>query len=80
MQHALDLAIRLLVAPGQPVLVESPTYPNALATLAARRARVLTYGLDGSGWDADLLLATPAPEPAAPGLPGTGVPEPDRRA
>ncbi|HET8659232.1 MAG TPA: PLP-dependent aminotransferase family protein, partial [Micromonosporaceae bacterium] len=57
-QHALDLVLRLLAAPGQPVLVESPTYPNALAGLATRRARVATYGLPDGGWDADLLLAT----------------------
>ncbi|HKT03543.1 MAG TPA: PLP-dependent aminotransferase family protein [Rugosimonospora sp.] len=57
-QHALDLAVRLLLPPAQRVLVESPTYPNALATLSARRARVLTYGLDESGWDAELLLST----------------------
>ncbi|HLL65964.1 MAG TPA: PLP-dependent aminotransferase family protein [Micromonosporaceae bacterium] len=57
-QHALDLVLRLLVAPGQRVLVESPTYPNALAAFAAARARVTSYGLAPDGWDADLLLAT----------------------
>lgn len=57
-QHALDLALRLLVPVAQPVLVESPTYPNALAAFAARRARVLTYGLDENGWDAELLLSS----------------------
>lgn len=57
-QHALDLVIRLLVAPGQSVLVESPTYPNALAGLGVRRARIATYGLPDSGWDPDLLLGT----------------------
>lgn len=55
-QHALDLVIRLLVAPGAPVLVETPTYPNALASLSARRARIATHGMDRSGWDAELLL------------------------
>ncbi len=55
-QHALDLAVRLLAPPAQPVLVESPTYPNALAALGARRSRVLTVGFDDQGWDADLLL------------------------
>ncbi|MFF5172123.1 PLP-dependent aminotransferase family protein [Micromonospora sp. NPDC000089] len=57
-QHALDLVLRLALAPGGNVLVESPTYPNALAALAARRARIATHGLaaDGAGWDADLLL------------------------
>ncbi|OLE21197.1 MAG: GntR family transcriptional regulator [Actinobacteria bacterium 13_1_20CM_3_71_11] len=57
-QQALDLALRLLVPAGQPVLVETPTYPNALAAVVARRGRLLTHGLADSGWDADLLLAT----------------------
>ncbi|WBB91835.1 PLP-dependent aminotransferase family protein [Verrucosispora sp. WMMC514] len=59
-QHALDLVLRLVLAPGGGVLVESPSYPNALAALAARRARITTYGLatDADGWDADLLLGT----------------------
>jgi len=57
-QHAVDLATRLLVGPGQGVLVESPTYPNVLATLAGRRARVLTHGMAGLDWDDDLLLDT----------------------
>lgn len=57
-QHALDLAVRLLVPPGSAVLTESPTYPNALAAFGARRARVHTYGLDRGGWDDELLLGT----------------------
>ncbi|MEV8507737.1 PLP-dependent aminotransferase family protein [Actinoplanes sp. NPDC051475] len=57
-QQALDLVLRLSVPAGAPVLVESPTYPNALAALSARRARISTHGLDaGSGWDGELLLA-----------------------
>lgn len=56
--HALDLVIRLLLPPGSSVLVESPTYPNALAALAARRARVSTHGLGEAGWDPDLLLGS----------------------
>jgi DNA-binding transcriptional MocR family regulator len=57
-QHALDLVLRLTVPAGAGVLVESPTYPNALAALSARRARIATHGLaaDGDGWDAELLL------------------------
>ncbi|MEV4412197.1 PLP-dependent aminotransferase family protein [Catellatospora sp. NPDC049609] len=54
--HALDLILRLQVPVGSSVLVESPTYPNALAALAARRARISTHGLDEAGWDAELLL------------------------
>ncbi len=56
-QHALDLVLRLCVPAGAPVLVESPTYPNALAALAARRARISTHGIDAAtGWDSELLL------------------------
>ena len=41
-QQAMDLLVRLFAAPGQRVLVEAPTYPNALTALAERRHRVLT--------------------------------------
>jgi DNA-binding transcriptional MocR family regulator len=57
-QQAMDLLVRLFAAPGQRVLVEAPTYPNALTALAERRHRVLTYNLDATGWDADLMLST----------------------
>ncbi|GGN77674.1 putative GntR-family regulatory protein [Actinoplanes lobatus] len=56
-QQALDLVLRLSVPVGAPVLVETPTYPNALAALAARRARISTHGLDAeAGWDGEMLL------------------------
>lgn len=56
-QQALDLVLRLLCPPGSPVLVEAPTYPNALAALSARRARISTHGLDtATGWDGEMLL------------------------
>jgi DNA-binding transcriptional MocR family regulator len=54
---AIDLLLRLLVSPGQTVLVESPSYPNAIAAMRAHRARLVTDNLDpATGWDADLLL------------------------
>ncbi|MBB2941576.1 DNA-binding transcriptional MocR family regulator [Actinoplanes lutulentus] len=56
-QQALDLVLRLSVPVGAPVLVETPTYPNALAALAARRARISTHGLDiETGWDGEMML------------------------
>jgi DNA-binding transcriptional MocR family regulator len=56
-QQALDLVLRLSLPAGSPVLVESPTYPNALAALSARRARISTHGLDAAtGWDGEMLL------------------------
>lgn len=54
--HALDLILRLQVPVGASVLVESPTYPNALAAFAGRRARISTHGMDEGGWDPELLL------------------------
>jgi DNA-binding transcriptional MocR family regulator len=57
-QHALDLVLRLLVAPGQRVLLETPTYPNALTAVIASRARITGYALGDTGWDDDLLLST----------------------
>jgi len=56
-QQALDLVLRLTVQAGNGVLMESPTYPNALAALSARRARITTHGLDtDAGWDGELLF------------------------
>jgi DNA-binding transcriptional MocR family regulator len=58
-QQALDLVLRLSVPPGANVLVESPTYPNALAALSGRRARISTSGLDATaGWDGEMLLGS----------------------
>jgi DNA-binding transcriptional MocR family regulator len=57
-QQALDLVLRLSVPAGSPALVEAPTYPNALAALSARRARINTHGLDtATGWDGEMLLS-----------------------
>jgi len=57
-QQALDLVLRLSVPAGSAVLIETPTYPNALAALAARRARIIAHGVDpATGWDAELLLS-----------------------
>ncbi|WP_035804907.1 MocR-like transcription factor YczR [Kitasatospora mediocidica] len=55
--HALGLVIRLLSRPGDSVLVDSPTYPNALDTIRALRRRPLTVGLGMDGWDTDVLEA-----------------------
>ena len=58
-QHALDLILRLLVPPGAGVLMESPTYPNSLAAVTARGARLTTQTVDpATGWDEELLLDT----------------------
>ena len=56
-QHAFDLLLRCLVSPLDPVLVESPTYPNALDALARARARVVAVGLAPEGWDIEAFVA-----------------------
>ncbi len=57
-QHAMDLVLRCLVSPLDPVLVESPTYPNALDALVRARARIVPVALTRDGWDIDLLVAS----------------------
>ena len=56
-QHAMDLVLRCLASPLDPVLVETPTYPNALDALTRARTRVVAVGLAPDGWDTELLLA-----------------------
>ena len=55
-QHAFDLLLRCLASPLDPVLVESPTYPNALDALARARARVVPVGLAPGGWDIEAFV------------------------
>jgi DNA-binding transcriptional MocR family regulator len=59
-QNAIALALAALTGPGDRVLVEHPTYPNALDAVAARGARAVPVPMsphaDGTGtWDLDLL-------------------------
>ena len=57
-QHALMLALRTLVSPGDRVLVEHPTYPNALEAVRRGSARPVPVPLDDDGWDTALLART----------------------
>ena len=57
-QHALMLALRTLVSPGDRVLVEHPTYPNALEAVRRGSARPVPMPLDDDGWDTALLGRT----------------------
>ena len=57
-QHAFGLVLRTLTVPGDRVLVENPTYPNALDAVRAAHARTIAVGLDAdTGWDVDALGA-----------------------
>lgn len=62
-QHAISLALLALTSPGDRVLVEHPSYPNALDAVRARGGRPVPVPLGpgpGStwGWDLDLITAT----------------------
>ena len=53
-QGAIALAARVFLGPGAAVLVESPTYPNALDSFLAASARLVTVPVV-DGWDAELV-------------------------
>src|SRR3954451_4278398 len=57
-QHALALVLRILVGPGDRVLVDHPTYPNALDAVRAAGARPVPVALRDDGWDLEMLAAT----------------------
>ena len=70
-QSAIGLVLAAFTHAGDRVLVEHPTYPNALDAVAARGARAVPVPMgaspDGTGtWDLDLL--TSAVRDAAPRL------------
>ncbi|WP_336921614.1 MocR-like transcription factor YczR [Aquipuribacter sp. SD81] len=58
---AWSLLLRVLAGPGDRVLVEQPTYPNALEAARRSGARLLPVPLGGCGeplWDVDAWRAT----------------------
>lgn len=60
-QHAFALVLRLLAGPGDRILVEHPTYPNALEAIRRASARPVPVPLPAAetvGWDIDVLAAT----------------------
>lgn len=54
-QSALSMAFRAMAAPGSPVLVESPTYPGAIAAARAAGLRLVPVPMDSDGVRPDLL-------------------------
>lgn len=56
-QHALRLLLSLLVAPGERVLIDHPTYPNGIQAVRDVGARPVPVPLHldgpGDGWDMD---------------------------
>ena len=54
-QQAIELALRTFVDPGDPVVVEDPTYTGAISVLSALGARPVGVPLDDEGIQPDLL-------------------------
>ncbi|MFC6087250.1 aminotransferase-like domain-containing protein [Sphaerisporangium aureirubrum] len=54
-QSALSHAFRALAGPGKPMLVETPTYPGALAAARAAGLRAVAVPVDEQGVRPDLL-------------------------
>lgn len=54
-QAALSMAFRAIAAPGDPLLVETPTYPGALAAARAAGLRPVPVPIDPDGIRPDLL-------------------------
>jgi DNA-binding transcriptional MocR family regulator len=57
--HGWDLLLRLLIAPGDRVLTELPTYPGALDAIRGNGARVVPVPMAAAGgWHVDQMQAT----------------------
>ena len=52
------IVAQAFTSPGDRVLVESPTYPNATDALRHAGARLVTSAIDPEGWDLDAVAAT----------------------
>ncbi|WP_448203733.1 MocR-like pyridoxine biosynthesis transcription factor PdxR [Azospirillum sp. sgz302134] len=50
-QQAIDLMLRVLLEPGDPVWLEDPGYPAVRAAATAARARIVPVPVDGQGMD-----------------------------
>ncbi|GHE93137.1 GntR family transcriptional regulator [Streptomyces longispororuber] len=57
-QHALSLVLSLLGRPGDRVLVENPSYPNALDAIRRAGMRAAPVPVTDAGWDTALVEST----------------------
>jgi len=57
-QQGLDLVARTLIAPGDPVVIEEPTYIGALEVFRSARARLIGIPVDDDGMRTDILETT----------------------
>ncbi|WP_315838480.1 PLP-dependent aminotransferase family protein [Bradyrhizobium prioriisuperbiae] len=63
-QQGLDLAIRVLMSPGDTALVEDPCYPPARQALLLNGARIVGVPVDAKGMVTETLDASDGPAPA----------------
>ncbi|MDP9884037.1 DNA-binding transcriptional MocR family regulator [Sinomonas atrocyanea] len=56
-QHGIALVARTLLSPGDRAAVEQPTYPHAMDTLQAARARLVALPVTPAGWDLEAAAA-----------------------
>lgn len=56
--QALGLAVGMLCGPGDRVLVENPTYTNALDSIRRARLRTVPVAVSDDGWDMEIIEAT----------------------
>ncbi|NED95253.1 PLP-dependent aminotransferase family protein [Phytoactinopolyspora alkaliphila] len=56
-QHAFSLALSVFTDPGDRVLIEHPTYPNAIDAIRRLNARTVPVAFAGNGWDTDAFAA-----------------------
>ncbi|SOZ17183.1 PLP-dependent aminotransferase family protein [Cupriavidus taiwanensis] len=54
-QQAFDLLLRVLVAPGDTVLLDEPAYPATLQALKLQGAKIVSVPSDSNGLDVDAL-------------------------
>ena len=54
-QQAIDLAVRTLLPPGAPAIIERPAYYGAINALRNARARIIEVPIENDGMDLDIL-------------------------
>lgn len=64
-QQGLDFAAKMLVNPGETIVVEDPTFLGALIAFAPSQPRYAAIPVDADGMDMDALAATLATTPSA---------------
>ncbi|MFD1935673.1 PLP-dependent aminotransferase family protein [Nonomuraea mangrovi] len=57
-QHAFTLVLALLCRPGDRVMAENPSYPNALDAMRRARLRTVSVPVTDTGWDIEIIEST----------------------